>query len=114
MNKIISKLLSFVALSSGIVIALPASAAADLRAGRMGFDANSCSSCHEVSTSTIGPSLKDIAKRYKSKPVAAELAQRIRAGSGGRWGEVPHPAYEGMDEAEALQIAHWILGGAPR
>lgn len=114
MNKNVSKLLVLAALSAVSVIALPASAAADLRAGRMGFDANSCSSCHEASTSTIGPSLKEIAKRYKGKPVAAELAQRIRAGSGGRWGEVPHPAYEGMDEAQALQIAHWILGGAPR
>jgi len=114
MNKIVVKLLAFVVLSSGMVIAPPASAAADLRAGRMAFDANSCSSCHEANTSTIGPSVKDIAKRYKGKPVAAELAQRIRAGSGGRWGEVPHPAYEGMDEADALQIAKWILGGAPR
>jgi len=96
MNKIVSKLLFYVALSFGMIIALPASAAADLRAWRIAFDANSCSSCHEANTSTIGPSLKDIAKRY------------------GRWGEVPHPAYEGMDEADALQIAKWILGGAPR
>lgn len=114
MNKTVSKLLVFMVLSSGMVIALPASAAAALRAGRIAFEANSCSSCHEASTSTIGPSLKDIAKRYKGKPAAAELAQRIRAGSGGRWGEVPHPAYEGIDEADALQIAKWILGGAPR
>ncbi len=114
MKNIFIKLLSLTVLPAGLAIAIPASAAADLKAGRVAFDANSCSSCHEASASTIGPSLKEITKRYKGKPVTDELARRIRAGSEGRWGEVPHPAYEGMEEADAVQIAKWILGGAPR
>ena len=114
MNQTIIKLLAVAALPTGMALALPAVAAGDLKAGRSAFDANSCSSCHDVSASTIGPSLREIAKRYKGKPVAAELAQRIRAGSEGRWGGVPHPPYEGLAEGDALLIAHWILGGAPR
>ena len=110
MTNKINKLIALVAIS----VALPASAASDMQAGRIAFDSNSCSSCHDGSVSNIGPSLKAITKRYKGKPVVGELAQRIRAGSEGRWGEVPHPAYEGLDEADALRIAKWILGGAPR
>ncbi len=112
-NRII-KLIVASLLPLGMVIVLPADAAPDMKAGRSAFDNHSCSSCHDVSASTIGPSLKDIAKRYKGKPVAAELAQRIRAGSEGRWGGAPHPAYEGLDESDALLMAAWILGGAPR
>jgi cytochrome c551/c552 len=114
MNKAIIKLLATATLFAGSMLAPPSTTAAELKAGQKAFDANSCSSCHELSASTIGPSLKDIARRYKGQPVERELAQRIRAGSAGRWGGVPHPAYEGLDEADALIIATWILGGAPR
>jgi cytochrome c551/c552 len=114
MNKALIKLLVTITLCAGSILALPSTKAADLKAGQRAFDANSCSSCHELSASTIGPSLKDIARRYKGQPVERELAHRIRAGSAGRWGGVPHPAYEGLDEADALIIAIWILGGTPR
>ncbi len=113
MNKRMTKLIASALLALDMTMALPV-AAADNRAGGIAFDNNSCGSCHAASTSTIGPSLKDIAKRYKGKPVAAELAQRIRAGSEGRWGGPAHPAYEGLDPADALLIATWILGGAAR
>jgi cytochrome c551/c552 len=114
MNQAMITLPVIAALAAGSVLALSSASAADLKAGQSAFDANSCSSCHALSASTIGPSLKDIARRYKGKPVALELAQRIRAGSVGRWGGVPHPAYEGLDENNAVIIAKWILGGAPR
>ena len=114
MNQAMIKLPVIAALVAGAVPALSSASAADLKAGQSAFDANSCSSCHELSASTIGPSLKDIARRYKGQPVELELAQRIRAGSIGRWGNVPHPAYEGLEEANAVIIAKWILGGAPR
>ncbi len=110
----ISKLASLSILAVCTAICLPAGAAEGLKAGQAAFDANSCSSCHDSSATTIGPSLKDIAKRYKGKPVAAEIAQRIRAGSEGRWDGPAHPAYEGLDENDALLMAKWILGGAPR
>lgn len=114
MNKAITQLLVIAAQAAAIALALPSASAADLKAGQAAFDANSCSSCHERSANTIGPSLKDIARRYKGQPVELELARRIRAGSAGRWGGVPHPAYEGLEPADALIIAKWILGGAPR
>lgn len=114
MNQSIIQLTCIAALAAGTLLALAPAGAADLKAGQLAFDANSCGSCHELNANTIGPSLKDIARRYKGKPAETELAARIRAGSAGRWGNVPHPAYEGLAQADALIIAKWILGGAPR
>jgi len=112
MKKIINLLVWF-----ALFIAAPAVQAAmnavDINAARAAFDANTCGSCHEVKRHGIGPSLKEIAKKYKGKTGAAEIAQRIRAGSEGRWGGAPHPAYEALDEKEALLLATWILNGAP-
>ena len=84
----------------------------DLDAARASFITAGCSSCHSITGSAAGPSLKAIAKRYKGKPAASELAQRIRSGSQGRWGDLPHPAMESLDEQEAARMAEWILGGA--
>ncbi len=105
---------SSVALSSGWAVAADASrSTAGLQAGRAAFDANACANCHHVSQRGVGPSLKAIAKRYQGEKAEA-LAGRIRMGSEGRWGATPHPAYEGMDAAEALLMATWIVSGAPR
>ena len=92
--------------------AMATMSAADVDAARASFKAAGCNSCHSTNGSATGPSLKAIAKRYKGKPVVGELAQRIRTGSQGRWGDLPHPAMESLDELEAARLAEWILGGA--
>lgn len=83
--------------------------AAPVNAGQQLFEGNTCSSCHDATTRTVGPSLSEIAGRYKGKKVVAELAGRIRNGSQGRWGDMPHPAYEGLTLQEASMLAQWIL-----
>ena len=85
---------------------------ADLYAARSSFHSSGCSSCHAAADSAAGPSLKAIAKRYKGKAVVAELADRIRSGSQGRWGDLPHPAIDYLSQSEAVLMAKWILGGA--
>lgn len=81
----------------------------DMNAAKQAFINNSCSSCHDASTTIIGPSLNEIGQRYKGKKVADELATRIRNGSEGRWGTTPHPPYEAMTSQEASMLAQWIL-----
>jgi cytochrome c len=85
---------------------------ADLYAARSSFHSSGCSSCHTAADSAAGPSLQAIAKRYKGKAVVAELADRIRSGSQGRWGDLPHPAIDYLSQSEAVLMAKWILGGA--
>jgi cytochrome c len=84
----------------------------ELRAAREAYINQGCNSCHAMADNLAGPSLKAIAKRYKGKNVTAELATRIREGSSGRWGDLPHPAVA-VTPAEATLMARWILAGAP-
>lgn len=85
---------------------------ADIRATRSLFQSSGCTSCHDATGSAAGPSLKAIAKRYKGKPVVTELAQRIREGSQGRWGDLSHPAIDYLSQTDASMLAEWILNGA--
>lgn len=89
------------------------SLAVDKLKARAIFDNNGCASCHQRAEQLAGPSLRDIAKRYKGKKVGGEVAARIREGSEGRWGDLPHPAIATLEPAEAELLASWILAGAP-
>jgi len=69
-----------------------------------------CLACHAVGTAVVGPSLKDVAKKYAGdKDAPAALATKIREGGGGVWGAVPMPANPQVSEAEAKKLAAWIL-----
>ncbi len=89
------------------------SLAVDKRKAREIFDNNGCASCHQRAENLVGPSLKDIAKRYKGKKAVGEVAARIREGSEGRWGDMPHPALTTLEPADAELLSGWILAGAP-
>ncbi|KPF50956.1 hypothetical protein IP87_17620 [beta proteobacterium AAP121] len=69
-----------------------------------------CMNCHAVDRKIVGPSWRDITKRYGSTPNAsAALAVKIRAGGGGAWGVVPMPASPTLSEADAKRLADWVL-----
>ena len=53
-------------------------------------------------------------QRYKGKKVTAIIANVIRLGGQGKWGDVPHPANEGIEKQNATLLAKWILSGAPQ
>lgn len=58
-----------------------------------------CLSCHKSSVRLIGPSYKEIAKKYTEKD-ADMLAEKIVKGGKGVWGEVamaPHPQISNDD-----------------
>ena len=69
-----------------------------------------CMACHATATKVIGPSYKDVAAKYAGQPDAvAKLSQKILKGGSGVWGAVPMPANPQVSEAEAKQLAQWIL-----
>lgn len=82
------------------------------RAAREIYQNNGCSSCHASADAPVGPSLQAIAERYQGKQVSQALAQRIREGSTGRYGDLPHPP-QALSPEDAEQVARWILAGAP-
>jgi cytochrome c551/c552 len=70
-----------------------------------------CLGCHAAATRLVGPSYAEVAAKY-GKDDAAMLAQAIRNGGSGKWGEVAMPPQKQVSEADAKRLAAWILGGA--
>lgn len=72
--------------------------------------AKNCMACHAVDKKLVGPSFKDIAKKYGSDKGAADmLATKIIKGGSGVWGPVPMPANPQVSEADAKKLATWVL-----
>ena len=70
-----------------------------------------CLGCHAVDKKMVGPALKDVATKYAGNTAApAMLATKIMAGGSGVWGAIPMPANPQVKDAEAKQLADWILG----
>lgn len=71
---------------------------------------NGCLSCHAVDHKIIGPSYKDVAKKYKGEAGAEDkLVAKVRKGGAGVWGTMPMPANTKPTDAELHTIVKWIL-----
>ncbi|MFZ2269914.1 MAG: c-type cytochrome [Azonexus sp.] len=71
-----------------------------------------CVACHAVDKKLVGPAYKDVAAKYRGDAGApARLAEKVRHGGSGVWGDIPmipHPADKLSDENLAAAI-QWIL-----
>ncbi|CAN5725640.1 hypothetical protein BH11PSE7_BH11PSE7_04310 [soil metagenome] len=73
---------------------------------------NVCVSCHAMESKLVGPSLRDVAARYKGRPDAVSyLVDRIKSGGQGKWGSIPMPA-QYISDADAARVAEWLAQGA--
>lgn len=87
-----------------LIAAAPAHASADLAKSK------NCLACHAPDKKLIGPSYKDVAAKYASdKEAVTKLAQKIRAGGVGSWGQIPMPANPQVSADEAVALAKWVL-----
>lgn len=95
-------LLAAVALT--VCASAPAMANADLA------KAKNCLACHSVDNKVVGPSYKDVAKKYAGdKTAEAKLVTKVMKGGSGTWGAIPMPANPQVSEAEAHTLVKWIL-----
>ena len=86
------------------LVSMPALASADLAQKK------NCMACHATDKKLIGPGYKEVAAKYAGQKDAADkLAQKIVKGGSGVWGQVPMPANPQVSEAEAKQLAAWVL-----
>jgi len=96
-------LLSLVALGSLSLQPALAQEAEELLQGK------ACSACHSMTSKMVGPAIHDVAEKYEGRDGAAEtLADSIKNGSKGKWGQVPMPA-NNVSEEEAKALAEWVL-----
>ena len=70
-----------------------------------------CMACHSVDKKLVGPSYKDIAKKYAGDAKAVNmLATKIQKGGSGVWGAIPMPANPQVNDADAKKLAAWVMG----
>jgi cytochrome c len=82
-------------------------AAANALMGKSG-----CKACHALDKKMVGPSLQDIAKKYKGDPKAvATLTGQVRKGGTGKWGQIPMPPSppEKISDPDLKALVEWIL-----
>ena len=78
--------------------------------GQSLIEGSDCLGCHKVEEKMIGPSYKEVAKKYENTPENVEmLAEKIIKGSSGIWGDVPMPAHNGLSKENAKFMAQYIL-----
>lgn len=71
-----------------------------------------CVACHAIDKKLVGPAYRDVATKYRGDSAApARLAEKVRHGGNGVWGQVPmmpHPADRiGDDDLKA--VIAWVL-----
>ena len=98
---------SAVLLAAGV---LTLTLSAGVRADQALAQSKNCMACHAVDKKLVGPSYKDIAKKYGGqKDAAARLAEKIIKGGSGAWGAVPMPANPQVTQADAQKLVSWIM-----
>ncbi len=75
------------------------------------LEAHACSGCHNLDKRIVGPSFREIARRYAGDSGApARLAAKVRSGGQGAWGQVPMPPAAGIAEPDLAKLLDWVLG----
>ena len=76
---------------------------------------NGCMACHQVESSLVGPSYRDVAVRYLNSDDAVRyITEKTLEGGVGVWGEVPMAPHTHIAEKDARTIASFILSLAYR
>ena len=64
---------------------------------------------HPIDKKSLGPAYKDTAKKYKGQNVAAKLAEKVKKGGQGVWGQVPMPPNASVPDADIKTLVKWVL-----
>ena len=88
-----------------LTVALPAHASEELAKKHM------CTTCHVVKgAKTIGPSYADVAKKYAGqKDAETKLADKVKKGGQGVWGQVPMPPNAAVPDADVKSLVKWLM-----
>lgn len=71
---------------------------------------SACTACHAADKKLVGPSYKDVAKKYAGDAKAeALLVEKVKKGGVGTWGQVPMPPNPNLKDADAQALVKWVL-----
>jgi cytochrome c len=89
--------------------------ASEFLLGKQLMEKSDCRACHQLNSTSVGPSYIGIAEKYKSDSKAVDyLSDRVIKGGGGVWGETVMAAHPQLSESEVIQMAKYILSLADR
>ncbi|MEO8719057.1 MAG: c-type cytochrome [Burkholderiales bacterium] len=97
----------FAAAAAAVVLAAPARA--DDKAMEALAKKHNCLACHGIDKKVVGPSYKDVAKKYKGQDVKAKLAEKVKKGGSGVWGPIPMPPNAAVSDKDIKELVEWIL-----
>ena len=81
-----------------------------IKQGQALVDANDCKTCHHQTNKIIGPAHQDVAKKYEfTQANVTLLANKIKNGGSGVWGEIPMTAHPDLSQADAEKMAMYVL-----
>lgn len=89
---------------------LPTALAASSDHARVLAEKSGCLACHGARQRLVGPSLAEIASRYRTDASAEpRLTAKVKAGGQGAWGNVPMPPQPQLQESDVRALVRWIL-----
>jgi cytochrome c len=71
---------------------------------------HACLSCHAVDKKLVGPSYKDVAAKYRGQAgVEKTLAEKVKKGGQGVWGQIPMPPNPNVPDADLNAMVKYIM-----
>lgn len=102
--KRLTAILGTVSAIAALQLSAPATASEELA------KKHNCLVCHQVDKKVVGPSYKDVAAKYRGdKAAEAKLADKVKKGGVGVWGQVPMPPNATVPDADVRALVKWIL-----
>jgi cytochrome c len=93
-----------IALAGLACAALPAAGSEELA------KKHNCFACHATDKKMVGPAYKDVAAKYRAdKEAPKKLAEKVKKGSQGVWGNIPMPPNTSVPDADVNALVKWIL-----
>jgi cytochrome c len=88
----------------------PVSSKNAIATGKALIAKSDCRTCHAMNEKLVGPSLLQVANRYKNTPaVVSRLTGKIINGGAGAWGQVPMTPHPQLSKTEAASMVQYIL-----
>ena len=77
------------------------------------FTSNNCAACHAAASAMVGPSIKQVADKYKEKPESlAMLEEKVKKGAVGTWGQIPMPSHPQLSNDDISVMVKWMVTGS--
>ncbi|WP_114783508.1 c-type cytochrome [Botryobacter ruber] len=74
------------------------------------ISSSDCLACHQEKQKVVGPAYVDVAQKYDLNDKNVDyLAEKIIKGGSGVWGQVPMSPHPDIKEADAKEMARYIL-----